>query len=73
MATSKLVEAAVKATRLYYGSAGTVDIRHQQRLYQSMRKKIDALSKVVGQDVTQQISDEATKRGSLVPQPGRDI
>ena len=72
----KDVEAAVRAAQLYIGSATASPVRDQQRLYNSMRRKIAAIAKRRGIDEAtahEQIFGAAQSRGAIIPLPGRDV
>lgn len=68
------IEAAVKAWRLYSGST-TAGVRDADKLYRQAMRKTEAVAKKRGmnfQDVFDQITAEAQRRGSLSPLPGKD-
>ena len=73
-----LLEKAVKAYQLYFGAAGVVGGRSEERLYARARRASAAVAKkagVTGYGVTQveeQIMAEAQRRGAIRPQPGKD-
>jgi hypothetical protein len=72
--SKKTLDAAVDAARLYHGSTGA-PLRAQQRLYEQMRRKCANIAKNLGVDefdVRSQVQDEARRRGSIVPRPGKD-
>lgn len=72
----KDVEAAVRAAQLYIGSATASPMRDQQRLYNSMRRKIAAVAKQRGMDEAaahEQILAAAQSRGAITPLPGKDV
>lgn len=76
----KLVEKAVLSARLYEGSARCL-MRDQQKLYDRMHRSIEAVThhfqeqgkNVSPTDIESQIIREASRRGPLTPQPGKDI
>lgn len=73
---SKDIEAAVHAAQLYIGSATASPMRDQQRLYNSMRRKIAAVAKRRGMDegsAHEQILGAAQRRGAITPRPGKDV
>ena len=75
-APAKDVEAAVRAAQLYHGALGKLRIRDEQRLYESMTRKIDAVARRRQMDrdtAYRQIADEARRRGPITPMPGKDI
>ena len=74
--SAKDIEAAVKAAQLYIGSALAAPIRDQQRLYNSMQRKIAAVAKRRGMDeysTHEQIMNAAKSRGGITPTPGKDV
>jgi len=73
-APSRVIEAAVRATRLYLGST-SCRMRDQQRLYERMNRLIDGLAERTGMEpsgVRFQIGTEANRRGPIAPIPGKD-
>lgn len=67
---------AVKAAQLYIGCSGQVRITDEQRLYNRMTKKIEAVAKkrdMSVQDAHDQIVSQARKLGGICPTPGKDI
>lgn len=73
---AKDIEAAVKAAQLYAGCGAIVRIRDAQKLYNRMRKAIQRVADTRGMDfnnVHDQITAEAAKRGPICPIPGKDI
>lgn len=74
--TASDVLAAVHAARLYIGCEGRLAIHDQQKLYNRMTKRIDAVARKRGMDRTSahdQIVDAAKRLGGICPIPGRDI
>lgn len=70
------LENSVRTMQLYFGSQGTTRITDQQRLYDRVNRQIKALADKLGMDINdvyEQVSNEAQKRGKIVPKPGRDI
>jgi hypothetical protein len=68
------LEEAVKAAQLYAGSEG-LPIKAQQRLHGGMMRKIAAVArkyKISEGSAHDQISAEASRRGRIVPSPGKD-
>ena len=74
---AKDVEEAVKAAQLYHGSAREhMRIKDEQKLYDRMQRKIDAVARRRGIDrnaAYEQIVGEAKRRGGITPVPGKDI
>lgn len=73
---AKDITAAVHAARLYIGSDATTLLRDQQKLYNSMMKKIAAVAQRRNMDeysAYEQIIDAAKSLGGIRPIPGRDI
>ena len=73
---AKDLEAAVRAAQLYSGKGLTMRIADEQKLYNSMNRKIAAVAKRRGMDEAfayQQIMGEAKRRGGIQATPGRDI
>jgi hypothetical protein len=65
---------AVKAFQLYAGSTA-VPIATSQKLYRLAMKQADKISEITGVDktsVVEQLSNEAIRRGRIVPVPGKD-
>ncbi len=70
-----LLERAVKSWRLYDGSRGTVSMNTAARLYQrAMRlsRQVAATKRMDLDEACRQLSDEARRRGAIVPMPGKD-
>lgn len=73
---AKDIEAAVRAAQLYIGKGLTMRIADEQKLYNSMNRKIASVAKRRGMDEAgayQQIMAEAKRRGGLQATPGKDI
>jgi len=72
---SKQLDSAVRAFQLYQGSMGC-RIRDQQKLYERANRACERIAKSKGMnvsDVVEQVSREASKRGAIIPLPGKDI
>lgn len=74
---AKDVEEAIKAAQLYHGSArAQMRIKDEQKLYDRMQRKIDAVAKRRGIDrneAYEQITSAARSRGGITPIPGKDV
>lgn len=73
---AKDIEAAVRAAQLYIGKGLSMRISDEQKLYNSMNRKIAIVAKRRGLDegnAYQQIMGEAKRRGAITPMPGKDI
>lgn len=71
---SQSIEKAVQAWQVYLGSDGTVGVKTAQRLYQSAIRKTERIAADKGmsiQNVTDQLCNEARKRGPITPVPGK--
>lgn len=71
---SEVVERAVEALRLYYGSNGTSP-RDQERLASRARRAVESVASRYGADladVYRQVEAEARARGPRMPVPGKD-
>lgn len=72
--SNRLIEAAVKSAQLYRGSMG-LPIKTQQRFYARMMTAARKVAAAYGMDETtalEQISTQASSRGNVTPQPGKD-
>jgi len=72
----RLLNAAVKAMRLYLGSVDKIRPRAEERLYNNAMKAVSKVAKAIGAPyaaVWEQIEDRARMLGALLPQPGKDI
>lgn len=68
------LERAVKAAQLYAGAI-CADIKVAQKLYNKAKSAAFSIARTTGMDpddVLQQISDEASRRGAICPIPGKD-
>lgn len=68
------VEAAVKAWQMYYGSDG-LPIKTQQRFYSKATKLTEKVAREHGMSslaTHEQIQAEASRRGKISSQPGKD-
>jgi hypothetical protein len=72
---SKLLEDAVKAARLYAGALSG-PIKSQQRLYDRAKRaiaRVAAKHNISSDDAFAQVFNEASRRGPLLPTPGKDV
>jgi hypothetical protein len=70
----KDVEAAVAIARLYQGSMD-LPIRTQQRFYARLVRAVNAVANrrnAAPFDIFAQVNEEASRRGALIPRPGKD-
>ena len=73
---AKDIEAAVYAAQLYIGKGLTMRIADEQKLYNSMNRKIAMAAKRRGMDegdAYRQIMNAAKRRGGILALPGKDI
>jgi len=73
---AKDIEDAVRAAQLYIGKGLSMRITDEQKLYDRMHRKINAVARRRGidaNDAYQQIMGEAKRRGGITPMPGKDI
>lgn len=73
---AKDIEVAVRAAQLYIGKGLSMRITDEQKLYNSMNRKIANVAKRRGLDegeAYRQIMGEAKRRGAIMPLPGKDI
>jgi len=71
-----VLNAAVKAMRLYLGSVGYASPRQEERFYQRATKAVTKVVKASGLPHSvawEQIEAQARKQGVLRPQPGKDM
>lgn len=69
------LERAVKAAQLYAGALCS-DIRTAQKLYNRAKRAAESIATSTGMsfaDVFEQVSREASRRGSICPRPGKDV
>jgi hypothetical protein len=68
-----MAERAVKAAQLYHGSHGS-PLKYQQKLYERLERAVQSISRKSGMDynnVFDQVSEEAKRRGNITAQPGK--
>lgn len=71
----KMLEAAVRAWQLYAG-ATSCRVVDAQRLYTRAQQSVDRVARASGlstDDVRDQLTTEAQRRGPVCPTPGKDI